>query len=521
MSTRIKNLTKRYEDIASVLQCGVEVQLPNDPAGYRYSQAVRTVIRTAEDDDPEVWADVVGAAKSLRWKLLLHPEPESPLITAGIESLDEQVERIRPNVADQAALKEVLDAAVELLGEPPAIGEYLQQAVEDFTAEDCLVVAGNRRAAEGISTWLTPLGARVFTSGDLRRQAPAATTALLVGPPRFFHSSMVTAPMTPEVTFIVPNWFGDRNLPTTSLSEYAENPIQITVRETGVPRPKPLPVHVQESEEPLLEQPDETQLEPTITWKEPQDRGRTPRPDEVRARKILLSGGYSVWVDDGDRIRSLDPYQPAGENVVYLAVDAFRDLGEEQLARTEIYLLLRSTGTSQHSYLHERARSSLGTDLSLVQTTQKEWKDRLRQRIDSWREEHVIRSLEDKGVQAAGEAVEWTGEGFTRPLRNDDFRLLLEWLGFPPDGAEYVNATRLRSAFRSESQKVQTQIGKSITCDDLERLKQDGHITLPSPASGEPGLTAARVLAVSPHDEIKQRHEVRVLRPDNAGRWLQ
>ncbi len=123
-------------------------------------------------------------------------------------------------------------------------------------------------------------------------------------------------------------------------------------------------------------------------------------------------------------------------------------------------------------------------------------------------------------MQAAGEAVSWTGEGFTRPLRNDDFRLMLEWLGFQPDGAEYINATRLRSAFRSESQKVQTQIGKSIRCDDLERLKQDSHITLPSPVQGEPGLTAARVLAVSPYDVIKQRHEVRVLRRDDSGRWL-
>ncbi|MEV8029766.1 hypothetical protein [Cellulosimicrobium funkei] len=529
MSTRIENLDKRYEDVASVLRDGVEVQLADDPAGYRYSQAVRVVVRTAEHDGPEVWADVVGAAKSLRWKLLLHPEPDSSLILEHIDSLAEQVERIRPNVADHATLDEILEAAFALRTAAPAVGRLLQEAIEDFTAADCLVVAGSRIAAESISRWLAFLGsndqnflgARVLAAGDLRRKAPEATTALLVGPPRFFHSSMVTAPVTPEVTFLVPNWFGDRSIPATSLSEYAENPIQIRLHEKGRRRPEPLQVRAEVSEEPLMDQPDEAQLEPSVVWSKPQGEDKTPRPDEVRARKVLLCGGYSVWVDDGDRIRSLDPSQPVGENIVYLPVDAFRELNTDQLARTEIYLLLRSTGSSQHAYLHERAQASLGGGLVSVQTSQGRWKEKLRQRIDSWGEEQVIRSLEEEGVQAAGEAVSWTGEGFTRPLRNDDFRLMLEWLGFQPDGAEYINATRLRSAFRSESQKVQTQIGKSIRCDDLERLKQDSHITLPSPVQGEPGLTAARVLAVSPYDVIKQRHEVRVLRRDDSGRWLQ
>ncbi len=204
MSTRIENLDKRYEDVASVLRDGVEVQLADDPAGYRYSQAVWVVVRTAEHDDPEVWADVVGAAKSLRWKLLMHPEPDSSLILEHIDSLAEQVERIRPNVADHATLDEILEAAFALRTAAPAVGRLLQEAIEDFTAADCLVVAGSRIAAESISRWLAFLGsndqnflgARVLAAGDLRRKAPEATTALLVGPPRFFHSSMVTAPVT-------------------------------------------------------------------------------------------------------------------------------------------------------------------------------------------------------------------------------------------------------------------------------------------------------------------------------------
>ncbi|WP_029253517.1 hypothetical protein [Paraoerskovia marina] len=521
MSRRIENLNKRFADIASILKYGVEVQLAEDPLGYRYSQAVRTVVRTAKDDDPEVWADVLGAAKSLRSKLLLHPEEDSRTIAEHVDALRVQITRIRPNLADSAMLDEALAAAVALRGQQSAVGELLWQAVEDFTAEDCLVVVGSRRAAEAISDWIAPLGARVLTPGDLRREPLSASIALIVGPPRFFHSSMVTSPMTSEVTFIVPNWFGDRSIPTTSLSEYAEKPILVTARETGPKRPAPLPARASEAEGAAEVQPDETELEPSALWKAPQDGERTPRPDEVRARKVLLSGGYSVWIDAGDRIRSLDPYQPAGENVVYLGVATFRDLSPEQLARTEIYLLLRSATKTQHSYLHERARASLGPTRTLVQETQQSWKSKLRGRIDSWGEQQVVRSLEDHGVQAAGEAVAWTSEEFTRPLRNDDFRLLLDWLDLATDGPEYRNATRLRSAFRSESHKVQTQIGRSVTGGDLAHLKQDGHRLLPAPEPGEPGLTAARVLAVSPHDEIKPRHEVRVLRADDAGRWLQ
>lgn len=53
--------------------------------------------------------------------------------------------------------------------------------------------------------------------------------------------------------------------------------------------------------------PDEAQIEdeyfPQPTWKR-ESAEREPESGEVEARKILLSGGYGLWLDDGDRIRA-------------------------------------------------------------------------------------------------------------------------------------------------------------------------------------------------------------------------
>lgn len=520
---RIQVLAKRYENVAEVIKHRVQILLTDDPIGYRYSEAVRVLQRVANEDDIELWTDVLGAAKSLRWKLLHHPEADSQLIMECALKLEEQAKTIRPYVGATDILDKAVDAAIELVGFESALGNMLWEAVEDVTAECCVVVAPNQTASAAIRKWLAPLQARVFTAGELRREGPEADLALLVGPPRFFHSSMVTAPMTSEVSFLLPNWFGDQRIGTTLLAEVAENPIKVEALVKGPRHPSQLPHCPESGSGEMPDTEEEAGLMPAPAWPVPRafEVGRQPECDETWARKVLLGGGYAVWIDDGDRIRALDPYQPEGEQVTYIDINSFKDLSPEQLARTEVYLLFRSAGSSQHLSLHEQAREALGADAGWVMQTQNAWKERLRSRLETWGETAVISGLRGEGVQAAGEARQWVGEDFTRPLRNDDFRHLLVWLGMDPDGVEYRNATMLRGAFLRASSHLQTQIEKSISACHLAGLIQDGHVTIEAPIHGQRGLTAARVLAVSPQDEVKKGHEVRVLQKDDSGRWLQ
>lgn len=520
---RIQVLAKRYEYVAEVIKNKVQILLVDDPAGYRYSESVRVLQRIANEDDIELWADVLGAAKSLRWKLLYHPEADSQVIMGCAQKLEEQAIKIHPHVGATDILDKAVDAAIDLVGFESALGNMLWESVEDVTAECCVVVAPNQTASTAIRKWLAPLQARVFTAGELRRKGPEADLAFFVGPPRFFHSSMVTAPTTSEVSFLLPNWFGDQRIGTSLLAEVAENPIKVKALLKGPRHPSQFPHSPDSGSGAIPDAEEEARLMPAPAWPAPRapEESWQLEGDETQARKVVLGGGYAVWIDNRDHIRALDPYQPTGEQVTYIDINRLKDLTPEQLARTEVYLLFRDVGSSQHLSLHEQAREALGADAGLVMQTQNAWKERLRSRLDTWGETAVISGLRGEGVQAAGEARQWVGEGFTRPLRNADFKHLLTWLGIDPDGVEYRNATMLRGAYLRASSHVQTQIEESISASHLAKLVKDGHASIEAPLPGQHGLTAARVLAVAPQDEMKKGHEIRVLYKEDSGRWLQ
>ena len=48
-----------------------------------------------------------------------------------------------------------------------------------------------------------------------------------MGPPTFFPASLVTAPATEAITFVMPAWFGNRSVPASSLAAHAEGGVAI------------------------------------------------------------------------------------------------------------------------------------------------------------------------------------------------------------------------------------------------------------------------------------------------------
>src|SRR5699024_11935523 len=71
---------------------------------------------------------------------------------------------------------------------------------------------------------------RSLTAGDLERKRIDREQAYVVGPPRFFPSSLVTAPVTESVSFILPAWFSDRRLLHSAIAPYADGAIHLQSR---------------------------------------------------------------------------------------------------------------------------------------------------------------------------------------------------------------------------------------------------------------------------------------------------
>jgi hypothetical protein len=305
------------------------------------------------------------------------------------------------------------------------------------------------------------------------------------------------------MSFLMPAWFGDRSIPRSAIAPYADGAIQITARiftEGDISHPGP--------EAPEADLDDD--YVPQYAWGGRQSPDREPTSEEVEAHRVLLSGGLAMWLDDGDRIRALDPDQPSGERVIYTEVGA---------VRAGTYLLLRK-GETERGALYQAALGLLGTRGGAADTTQKVWKERLVQRLLELGHREVMRELRLRGVKASDRARAWTDSNLVRPHSDRDFEVLLEWLGIPIQPT-FGHATMVRRALYQASADVREQLETAVSGVDLSVLESDGNLSLDVTTEGFRGIVATRVLAISPYTEIVMRHDARVPFEDRSGQWLE
>lgn len=503
--SRVKALNQMYAASAVLARDGVEVVAIGDPLGARLNVAIRRLLRVSRDDGSELWDDLIGAAKSLRWRLLTQPQPLmfNADLFSGVEQVAHHVRVLRGAAENGALLDELAAAAAAVGGADSLVGAVLMRSIEEVGASTCVVVAASNAARLGLEAWLSEFNVLVLTVGDLERERPRLEQAYVVGPPRFFRSSLVTAPVVEAVSFLMPSWFGDRSIPRSAIAPYADGAIKVEARlftEGDIGEPE-LEVPEVEVEDNFL---------PTFAWGSRQSAEREPTSEEVEAQKVLLSGNLAMWLDDGDRIRALDPGQPAGERVIYAEVSA---------VRSGTYLLLRK-GETERGVLYRAAIGLLGIRGAAADATQKVWKVRLAQRLEQLGYREVVRALRLRGVKSPDRARAWTDPNLVRPHSDRDFEVLLEWLKLPIRPT-FDNATMVRRALYQASSDFREQLEVAVSGVDVSTLERDGNLSLDAKTEGIRGILATRVLAMSPYKEIVSRRDARVPFDDRSGQWLE
>jgi hypothetical protein len=503
---KIEAAVQRYAALAVLERDGVELVAINDPAGARLNHAVRQIRVAVRDDGPELWEDLLRPAVALRWRLITHLQPLAfnPGLGEAATAVIEAADRMRSGVGPQAAvlLDAIADAAREVAASDPVAGGVLLQSIEEAGAEKCIVFAARSRAAAGLAEWLAELGVDVVAVGGVRQQAVFAEQGYAAGPPAVFNPSVVTAPTVTALSFLFPAWIADRSIPRSAIAEFAEGALEIRSRlfeEGGAQMPEP-PAEAFDD-----------QLRPQLTWSTPHVPMRTPQSDEVLAHRVLLSGGLAIYLDteEGDRIRSFDPRLPPGERVIQTEVIAVREGS---------YLVVRE-GQSEVRALYDQAILLLGARAAETEASQRQWKERLQQRLDRLGRAAVVRALEQAGVRRAGRAARsWTVPTVTRPQADADFERLLQWLDLPVHPA-FELATELRRFRFRAGQDVRQQLEDAMASADLVQLEREGHLRIDVPLPGFRGMVATRVLAISPVPEVVPRSEARVPFLDQAAQW--
>lgn len=446
-----------------------------------------------------------GAVSSLRWSMIKYPLPvaSNAALNIRIERVNREIHLLQGAVADNGLLVELADATKTIGQSDSPLGKLLLNSVEEVGHPACVVVVANKSAQFAFREWFGDKSPRIMTPGELRHCKSDVEQVYVVGPPRFYPSSLVTAPVTGSISFIMPAWYGDRSIASSPISLYADGAIRISGRfftegDTSDPETKEF--------SPILEE----DFRPQPKWSATAPPAREPEADEVLARKALLSGNLATWLDEGSRIRALDPEQPAGERVVYTEVS------EVQMGT---YLLLRQ-GATERGSLYRAAVGLLGIEGPAIEESQKGWKEKLARQLQRFSYQQTVNELRTRGVKAADRARAWTDPSLVRPNGDEDFKSLLTWLDIPVQPT-FDNATKLRRSHHKASSEMREQLEIAVSEADLSDLERDGHWFLESQNEGIRGITAARVLAISPYQEVMSRQETRILFEDRSGRWLE
>lgn len=503
--SRIDALSQRYAASANLARHGVEIVAVGDPAGARFNIATRRLIALVYDEGGTFLDNLVGAAKALRWRRITQPQPAAinPSLKLLASEVSKQARYLRGAIDDQDLLDELTASASELAESDSEVGSVLLESIEEVGVDNCVVVAASRPATAGIQTWLRSKGALVVTSGELERNLPAREQTYVVGPPRFYRSSLVTAPVTEAMSFMLPAWFGDRRITHSAIAPYAEGAIRLEAREFMEGN----------TLDPVFDLPDvgtdEENFLPQPIWGDRKEIDREPSNDEVAARKLLLSGNLAMWLDDGDRIRSLDPDQPAGERVTYTDVPA---------VRVGTYLLLRQGETERNALYHASIGRLANGDA--INRSQLAWKRLLAERIERAGYQQVVRRLGDAGVKSPDRARAWTNPSLIRPANDQNFEKLLQWLGIQVQPT-FGYATMLRKTLYLVSAEIGKQLEKAVSAANLSELDAIGHLSLDVKVEGFRGILATKVLAISPFARIVSRRDARVPFEDGSGQWLE
>ncbi|AVL99856.1 hypothetical protein C6V83_05755 [Gordonia iterans] len=502
--SRVHDVARRYIAAGSVIHQGISIFAVGDPAGAQLNAAIRRALFVRGDERSEVWNGMLQAANVLRWRRMTQPQPlqyqaQQPLI----DDIVRQAKRLRHLVSDGASLDLIAEAAVAVGETDSPIGAVLLESIQEVGLEACTIVAINGAARAGLASWLDELGATVLVPSELDTVGEAVDISYVVAPPTFVPSSVVTAPVTPEVTFLMPAWFRNRSVPSSTLGVHAEGQIVLrsTVHEVG---------DTTESESAIADDEEIADVYfPQPVWGTRTSGDREPTSDEAEAWKVLLTGGQGLWLDDGDRIRSLDPRQPEGARVGYEAVSG---------VVPGTYLVLRE-GEAERGAMYDQAISTLGAKAADILATQANWKKRLEETLAEIGICRAATELEQLGVCASGQVRAWPESRLICPQRDADFALLLDWLGEPLEPT-YSNAIMLRRAVYKASADLRRELEAAAGRADLRVLERDGILHLDLPREGFRGMIVARVLAKAPFTEIVSRHQVRVPFTDASAKWL-
>lgn len=469
----------------------LRTRIPHD--GFKaFSLAMKRLLRGLGDaGEDETWKPVINPLRRYGFSLCAAPLPfnESTIQPPGIDQLRSTCEALAMLYPAQAAQ---LGIVVELLKtlvvsrENPYM-EWLTKVAVEKPSVGAVLIRDSRLVAATERELNKQKGTRrleVITPSQLTKDR-CFDVLFVIGAERWFPPFVFDAPRSDRTEVARYLWIKDGRQPPRAFINAATMP--------------PDPSEFEHDPEDSY---DADEMLPVIDWRSIGHKiaasDAQSAVESVEARLVLLEGDSAVFLESAD-----------GASV--LTIDLDSDDSTQRIARIPVsdvrlgtFLLLRTSGGGDY-VVAEADRYFLKDRAAELRARQHEWKKLLRLEVQKDGLFGVSLKLIELG-SASAEEINVRNYISPRSIRTrvpEDFRAIMRLIGLGDEWETYWEMMgEIDHAHRLAGHRIRRQLLRRLAELDLTELDRVGRMDISLPDVDAGGLTAFRVLDVSPDPQL-------------------
>ena len=427
-----------------------------------------------------------------------NPADLSPTLIERLQRLLRHCDSIFPQFADHAReLTDIAEVVYRSHSNPmlAACGDILSQG-----GLDAAVLIKEPRLIPSIEDLLGD----EFGSGMPDIVAPSQlrghswySRLIVLGPTRWYPDYVFRSPRARRIDIVRYRWINDRNPPSQVFTGSVRHSYPDWIYPEEADKDNPHQISL-----PSSQSLDAEDLLPSISWDDvlrmvsarvSGEVGHTDAEEEyVTARLFQL---------EGELVIPLDATEGASATVLILTqqdADPVRRMPVTSL-EPDMFLLVRTGGGGE--YITLLADRILGEHSSKAREVQRDWKDRLRNRVRQVGLPQVLRDLRRCGSRRANQVNvrNWMSYRSIKTEDQRDFRAVMELVGLADSFDEYWRTmTLIDRAHRRAGQFTRKQLLAEVRSANLQELDKLGRMDFELPGAEGVNLTAVRITGVHP-----------------------
>jgi len=467
--------------------------IDNDLSSYTKS-ALKLTARKSGNLIPSQLDEVLAFHSSLRSQVILDPfscDKHKDLFTAisAIE-LGNLV-----NSTDLEILGKMSEQARVLLNRTqiPSL-DFLTKIIDGF--DGTLLITFRRESTiKAALDFLDDLSiSNVLVDSLHRRHEQFADNNLIFGPIHWYQDSIISNPRGSQLFAIMPAHIKFKQPEMTSYPDW------FNFGKSPIFRDLDSSLLVLSSEE--NEEIDNIEYSTPVRWISTNSSRERTSENQKLCRQIALANGKQVFIDVDGEQDFVHSVEINGDNSIRKIEISPRDL------KIGDYIILRE-GQSDTEVLYMKARELIGPNIDKIEAHQQEWKNELKMLLLRNDLKVLNQTLKNKGMKSINRLSDWTDPNLRRPLRDDDFAIILTHLGLDVD--KYLNsASLLKRTILQVAVNFRHQLTAVIENLNGQFLKESGTHVITSPVDGVANLFISRVVGVSSEEAYVDTQRIRI-----------